>query len=61
MRVGQFFASDIVLAGQHFRKNKAYFIPGSKDSAFDGLLGVRAFGFRAVSYDHTKRTLYLQK
>ena len=41
MRVGEFFASDILLAGQHFRKDKAYFIQGSKDSAFDGLLGVR--------------------
>src|SRR5215469_16221300 len=61
MRVGEFFASYIVLAGQHFRKEKAYFIQGSKDSAFDGLLGVRALGFRAVSYDQTKRTLYLQK
>jgi hypothetical protein len=40
---------------------KAYFIQGSKDSAFDGLLGVRALGFRAVSYDQTKRILYLQK
>jgi len=60
MRVGEFFASDIVLAGQ-LQEGQGLFHTKYKDSAFDGLLGVRALGFRAVSYDQTKRTLYLQK
>jgi predicted aspartyl protease len=56
-----FPATDIVLGGQHFRDNRAYFVPGSTDPEFDGLLGVRALGFRALSYDAASGTLFLQK
>jgi len=61
MYVQVFPAADIVLGGQHFRDDRAYFVPGSADPAFDGLLGVRALGFRALSYDQASGTLYLQK
>ena len=61
MYVQVFSAADIILGGQHFSKDRAYFVPGSADSTFDGLLGVRAFGFRALSYDNASETIYLQK
>ena len=61
MYVQVFFAADIVLGGQHFSEDRAYFVPGSTDPEFDGLLGVRALGFRAVSYDQARGTIYLQK
>lgn len=61
MRVQIFFAPDILLGKRHFTVEKAYFIPGSADPAFDGLLGVRALGFRVISYDRKRGTLYLQK
>jgi hypothetical protein len=61
MYVQVFFAADIVLGGQHFSEDRAYFVPGSADPVFDGLLGVRALGFRAVSYDQARGTIYLQK
>jgi hypothetical protein len=61
MHVQEFSASDITFGGQHFSKDKAYFIPGSTDPVFDGLLGVRALGFRGLSYDQARGTIYLQK
>jgi Aspartyl protease len=57
----EFSADDILLGGQHFSKDNAYFIPDTADQQFDGLLGVRALGFRAVSYDRTQQMIYLQK
>jgi len=41
--------------------DRAYLVPGSADPAFDGLLGVRALGFRSLSYDQATGTLFLQK
>jgi len=61
MGVQVFFAPDIVLDQQHFTVERAYFIPGSTATSFDGLLGVRALGFRAISYDRTRGAIYLQK
>jgi hypothetical protein len=61
MHVQEFSASEITLDGQHFSTRKAYFVPGSTDPVFDGLLGVRALGFRGLSYDQARGTIYLQK
>ena len=61
MHVQEFSASGITLGGQRFSNDKAYFVPGSADPAFDGLLGVRALGFRGLSYDQARATIYLQK
>jgi predicted aspartyl protease len=60
MRVQEFSAPDIILGGQHFSKDTAYFVPGSADPVFDGLLGVRALGFCSLSYDRSFGTIYLQ-
>lgn len=61
MYVQVFSAADIILGGQHFSNDRAYFVPGSADPVFDGLLGVRALGFRGLSYDATSETIYLQR
>jgi predicted aspartyl protease len=61
MYVQVFSAADIILGGQHFSNDRAYFVPGSADPLFDGLLGVRALGFRGLSYDPACGTIYLQK
>jgi hypothetical protein len=61
MRVQVFSAPDIFLGGKHFSNDRAYFVPGIADPSFDGLLGVRALGFRSLSYDQTCETIYLQK
>jgi hypothetical protein len=55
-----FSAADIIIGGQHFSDGRAYFVPGSTDLLFDGLLGVRALGFRGLSYDQARETIYLQ-
>jgi len=60
MPVQVFSAADIVLGSRHFTADRAYFLPATADPAFDGLLGVRALGFRALSYDQSSATLYLQ-
>lgn len=57
--IQMFLPADIVLGGQHFEQKKAYFVPGRVDLHFDGLLGVRALGFRAISYNRERMTLYL--
>jgi hypothetical protein len=61
MSVQEFPARDIQLAGQHFSREKAYFLAGPENPGFDGLLGVRALGFRGISFDQARSTLYLQK
>jgi predicted aspartyl protease len=61
MELRVFSADDIVIGGQHFSDNRAYFVPGSSETLFDGLLGVRALGFRGLSYDQARETIYLQK
>ncbi len=54
-------ATDVFLGGQHFGIDKVVVVPERGDPAFDGLLGVRAFGFRALSYDQESATIYLGK
>jgi predicted aspartyl protease len=61
MAVQVFFTRDIVFGGKHFALEKAYFIPGGADPSFDGILGVRALGFRAIAYDQARAAIYLQK
>jgi predicted aspartyl protease len=61
LRVQEFAAPDLVIAGQHFPVNKAYLVPDSSDPSFDGLLGLRALGLRAIAYDRSRRQIYLQK
>jgi hypothetical protein len=56
-----FSAADIIIGGRHFSDNMAYFVPGSADPVFDGLLGVRALGFNGLSYDKASETMYLQR
>jgi hypothetical protein len=52
-------SAEIVLAGKKFSRAKAYWVPGSDASDFDGLLGVRALGFRSFSFDSEHRTIHL--
>jgi hypothetical protein len=40
---------------------KAYLVPQTKDPAFDGVLGVRALGLRAIAYDSTRERIYLER
>ena len=61
MEVQVFFARDVVFGGKHFTVEKAYFIPNGSHPAFDGILGVRALGFRAIAYDQARASIYLQK
>ena len=56
-----FFSPDIVVGEEHFTLKKAYFVPGSTDAAFDGLLGVRALGFHAIAFNQACGAIYLQK
>jgi hypothetical protein len=60
MPIQEFSAPNIILGGQHFTKYRAYIVPGGSDPVFDGLLGVRALGFRSLSYDRARGTIYLQ-
>jgi predicted aspartyl protease len=61
MHVQVFSAANIALGGQQFSADRAYFVPGNADPVFDGLLGIRALGFRALFYDRECETVYLQK
>lgn len=61
MEVQVFFAPDVVVGGKHFTLDKVYFIPGASYPAFDGILGVRALGFRAIAYDQARAAIFLQK
>jgi hypothetical protein len=61
MEVQVFFAPDIAFGGKHFILEKAYFIPDASYPAFDGILGVRALGFRAIAYDQARARIFLQK
>jgi hypothetical protein len=53
--------AEIVVAGKRFSRAKAYWVPGSDTSDFDGLLGVRALGFRSLSFDSEHRTIHLSQ
>jgi hypothetical protein len=59
LAVQQLPPANIVLAGKKFSGAKAYWVPGSDASDWDGLLGVRSLGFRRVSFDNQTRTLHL--
>ena len=48
------------LSGERFHQN-AYFVPGSDEPLFDGLLGVRSLGIRVLSLDANRRVVYLSK
>jgi hypothetical protein len=61
MEVQVFFAPDIAFGGKHFTLEKAYFIPEASYPAFDGILGVRALGFRAIAYNRARGAVFLQK
>jgi len=61
MNIQVFSAAEIILGGQRFDVDRAYFVPGSADPVFDALLGVRALGFRSLSFDQASATIYLQK
>ena len=61
VRVQVFSTPDIAIGEVHFSEDRAYFIPGSTDPEFDGLLGVRALGFHGISYDRTRGMVYLQQ
>jgi hypothetical protein len=61
VRVQEFSAPDIVLGGAHFSQSRAYLVPDRADPVFDGFLGVRALGFRALSFDQPSGTIYLQR
>ena len=60
MRIQEFSAPYIRIGGRRFSMDTAYFVPGSADPVFDGLLGVRALGFRSLSYDRARGTIYLE-
>ncbi len=51
-----FSAADIIIGG-NAGDDRAYFVQGSTDSLFDGLLGVRAWISRSLSYDQTRETI----
>lgn len=53
--------AEIVLAGKKFSRAKAYWVPGSDASDFEGLLGVRSLGFRLFSFDREHRTIHLSQ
>jgi predicted aspartyl protease len=61
MQVQVFFAPELVFGGKHFSVEKAYFIPSGSYPTFDGIMGVRALGFRAIAYDQARAAIYLQK
>jgi predicted aspartyl protease len=61
IEVQVFFAPVVAVGGKHFTLDKVYFIPGASCPAFDGILGVRALGFRAIAYDQARAAIFLQK
>jgi hypothetical protein len=50
---------NMVLDGGKYSVEKAYLIPRSEDTLFDGLVGVRALGFLAITFDLKSHTIYL--
>lgn len=51
---------DFEMSGKRFHQD-AYFVPGSEEPLFDGLLSVRALGIRELSLDANRRVIYLLK
>jgi Aspartyl protease len=50
---------DLQMANAKFSVDKAYLIPRSEDSLFDGVVGVQALGVQSIAFDSKSRTLYL--
>jgi predicted aspartyl protease len=61
MRTQVLFGKNMALGTEHFNLRKVYVLPGNRDPEFDGLLGVRALGFRVVAYNRASATMFLQK
>ena len=53
-------ALDVDWNGEHFRKD-AVLVSDRQEPLFDGLLSVRALGFRALAFDAENQVVYLQK
>ena len=53
-------ALDVNWNGEHFRK-EAVLVSDRQEPLFDGLLSVRALGFRALAFDADNQVVYLQK
>jgi len=53
-------ALDLNWNGEHFRKD-AVLVADRQEPLFDGLLSVRALGFRALAFDAENQVVYLQK
>ncbi|GEM_PF-3199466 len=51
---------DLDWNGEHFRKD-AVLIPDRQEPLFDGLLSVRALGFRAIAFDAERQVVHLQR
>jgi predicted aspartyl protease len=58
--IQKFPTRNISVAERQFQPDAIYYVPARTDPVFDGLLGVRALGFCAVSYDQASKTVYLQ-
>ena len=50
---------NMLVDGSKYSVEKAYLIPRSEDALFDGLVGVRALGFLAITFDLKSHTVYL--
>jgi predicted aspartyl protease len=52
---------ELTVHGSVRRVQNVFLVPDTGQfREFDGLMAVRSLGFRALAYDHEKRTLYLQ-
>ncbi len=54
-------APDIMIGEQQFHIARAYIVLSGDSTGFDGLLGVRALGFRAIAFNRERELMYLQK
>jgi Aspartyl protease len=52
---------DLRLDNAKVTVDKAYLIPRSEDSLFDGVIGVRALGVQTIAFDSKSRTIYLSR
>jgi predicted aspartyl protease len=51
---------EMQLGGQQFRGARTYYLPTSTATGYDGFFGVRALHLRAISFNQSSQTLYLQ-
>lgn len=61
MGVEEISVSGIVLGDRAIGGAKVYLVPRKSDAMFDGLLGVRALGVKAISYDAVQQSVYLER